>query len=210
MINLLKKVSLWSFFSLVLCTSCTERPIYMNSKEGLLDAQRKVLELADGLEIDSLSLRSTSRKSLVSSLFLVLTDDQKQGDEKIVVEFIPSKKIHLKEKSNISQKALHSFKIDLPSLAEPIERAKSMLPTGYIYKDVNRIMYGANILEETYYIALEVTPLNGDEENEYVEKFFAQPDYTVTQVPESGEDVASETYYIVTYSLKNNELKLLK
>lgn len=209
--NLLKIASLSLVIGASLLTSCgKETPIYMNSKDGLADAQEKILKLADGAQIDSVSLRSTARKSLVSSMHLLLTDEKDQKETKSVVEFIPSKELNLRENSNIAKDALHSYKVNVTSLAEPIEKAKNMLPEGFTYKDVNRIMYAANAFEETYYIVLEVTPLEEYEDHEYVDEFFAQPDYLGTQLPESPGELVTDKYYIVTYALKNNDLQMMR
>lgn len=209
--NLLKLASLGLLIGGAMLTSCSkDKPIYMNSKEGLTDAQEKVLKLADGAQIDSVSLRSTARRSLLSSMHLLLTDEKDQRETKSVVEFIPSKELNLREDSHIAKDALHSYKLNLVSLAEPIEKAKNMLPTGFTYKDVNRIMYAANVFEETYYIVLEVIPQEEYEEHEYVDEFFAQPDYLGSQLPESPGELTSNKYYIVTYVLKNNDLQMVK
>lgn len=77
--NLLKLASLGLLISGAMLTSCSkDKPIYMNSKEGLTYAQEKVLKLADGAQIDSVSLRSTARRSLLSSMHLLLTDEKDQ------------------------------------------------------------------------------------------------------------------------------------
>lgn len=202
-------VSLFLLLSSCFLSCGSNTPLYLNSEEGLSKIQKEIDNLAKSSQIDSLIVRSTYRNSMMSSI-LIITTNEHDGDEmKKSIEYIPNQDLLLQQDTKIKKEALHAFKVNLPSLIQYIEKAKTMLPSGFSYVDVHNIKYAASPFGEKYYIGLEVKTGNREDaiSNEYVEEFYSQNMVKSTD-PSSAN--ASDVYHIVNFQLENNNLELIK
>lgn len=213
--KLLKKTSrFFAISSLIFLSSAlwscgNNDPMYLNTEDELRKVQNKIENLADGAQIDSVSLRSTSRHSELSSILLIVTDEKDESETKTAIEYIPKQKLDLKEKSEIKKDALHSYKINVPDMMPYIDRAKNMLPSGYRYVDVNNIMYAASPFGEKYYFVLEIVPEGEYVPNDFVEVFYIQSNVMGNQGTSQSANMA-DACYIVTFVSENGNLEMMK
>lgn len=195
------------FYFFVACNKNTH-PILMDSGKGLQELQKDIEKLANGNQVDSVCIRSTNRKSQMSSIYILLTDEKDKSEYKKVVEYIPSKDLNLIENSKTKKDALHTYKVNLASLSDYIENCKQLLPEGCSYKDVHSIRYSATPFGEKYYITLEVELDNDNVVDDYIDVFY---DPTVAIVSEKS--IVSDklpTYHTVTFLLEEGQLNMMK
>lgn len=204
------KIQIFFISLFLLLSSCflscgDNAPMYLNSEEGLTKIQKEIDNLTKGIQIDSLIVRSTYRNSMMSSILIITTDENDGGEMKKSIEYIPNQDLLLQQDAKIKKEGLHAYKVNLPSLLQYIEKAKSMLPAGFSYVDVHTIKYAATPFGEKYYISLEVKTANREDaiSNEYVEEFY-------TQNMVKSTDNTSDVYHIVNFQLESNNLELIK
>lgn len=199
-----------AFFSLSSCTKDT--PMFLNKDSDLAKIQTKIEKLASSQQIDSVSIRSTEKKSLVSSIFVISTDTKKDNEYKNSVEFLPQQELTLNEKSKFKKDALHSYKINIPNLKQHIEASKDILPEGYTYRDVKSIQYNANPFGEKYYFSLEVSVVGKYEDNEYIEVYYDKQQATsnMKEATEQQINNMSNVYFIANFTVENETLEMVK
>lgn len=199
----------------IFCSEKKNELIYINSESELEKVQQKINELAEGLQIDSVSIRSSEGKSIMSSIYIIATNEQSDDDFKTSIEFIPRTNFISNKQSEIKKDALHSSKLNLKDLFRYIESAKKLIPNGYEYKHVKIIEYSANPFGSKYYFELEVQPLTDDisiiENNEYIDWYSTGNNNTEIQLENmESARLSSTKIYVVSFVVENNDLKIIK
>lgn len=201
--------------TLFLFGSCkNDKPIYMNSEEGLSNAQEKIEVLVKSMQIDSLSIRSSEGKSLISSIFIIATNSESKDSLKNTVEYIPKEKIILEKKSEIKKDALHDFNINLKDLFSHITSAQEMIPQGYAYNNnIKSIRYSASPFGDKYYFELEVKPLSDNpQENEYIDWYNSNANaaYEIRSNDLDSNHLDVKKNYVVSFCVENKILQIMK
>lgn len=199
-----------SILIIFLFSACNKEaaPLYLNNETDQEKLQQKVEELAETLQIDSLCIRATSQGSLMTSIYILGTNSDKEDKNKSMIEYLPSQKMTLKHKSNVEKDALHSYKFNLKNILPYIEQAKNQLPDGYKYQDIKSISYSANPFEEKYFFDLEIIPSDGiykEETNEYISHFYKAGVPSTDNVGNMGN-----VYFAISFMVENGNLQMLK
>lgn len=204
-------LSLPLLLSVFIFTSCdSNKPMYLNSKEGVTEIQKKIEKLSAGNQIDSVSIRSTLRNSMLSSIYIITTDEKDTGENKKLVEYIYDPQFELREDSKIKRDALHAYKFNLSTAFDLVEKVKTMLPANMKYVDVHGLRYAASPFGEKFYIALEVDSNEDLSKDEYVETFQSQGHYSVNKPDVALTTDVVDSYYVVTFSVEGSNIQMLK
>lgn len=202
--------------SVLFMASCADAPTYyMKTSDDWTKIGQKIEKLNGKNQIDSVNIRSTHRNSLVSSIYILSTDENDQSEYKRNVEYIPNKKFELKGQSNIKKGALHSSKFNIKTLENYIDQVKNQLPTEYKFKDIHGIRYSADPFGEKYYIAIEVSVDPTFEPNDSIEVRYVPANMMGSidgniDISTLSDQEANAKYHVITYLVENNNFSIIK